>query len=124
MAAFGDGDDAALRAIGIDLAAIRHRVESAFGPGALDQPRRRRVGRLRRMLRAGGHLRFSTGAKQALEQSLRQAIDLHHGDIGPDHVLLGLIATDQDPASRTLQRLGVDPADVRARVRAQLHRAA
>ncbi len=38
----GDLDAEALTTLGIDLDAVRDRVESAFGPGALDDPFRRR----------------------------------------------------------------------------------
>lgn len=125
IAALGVSDDDALREIGIDLMAVRQRAEAAFGPGALDRPRPRRVGFFRRRVTGtGGHLRFSEAAKWALEQSLRQSLALRHRHIGVDHVLLGLLADDQDPAARTLRRLGVVPADVRAQVRAQLQRAA
>lgn len=123
VAALGLADDEALRAIGVDLAAVRRQAEAAFGPGALDRPRPRRYGLLRRVA-WGGHLPFTDSAKRALEQSLRQALALKHNHIGTDHILLGLLADDQDPASRTLLRLGVTPSVVRARVRERLERAA
>ena len=117
-------DDEALRAIGIELDAVRRHAEESFGPGALDRPRPPRRG-LSRMLRLGtDHMRFTDPAKQALEQSLRQALALKHNYIGTDHILLGLLADDHSPASRTLSRLGADPAVVRARVREQMQNAA
>lgn len=125
VATLGTGDEEALREIGIDLAAVRQRAEAAFGPGALDRPRPRRSGFLRRRgTRLGEHLPFSAAAKRALEQSLRQAVALNHHHIGVDHVLLGLVADDTDPAARTLRRLGVVPAEVREQVQAQLQSAA
>src|SRR5215218_10349806 len=48
----GDLDAEALTTLGIDLDAVRSRVESAFGPGALDDPARRRGAT------AGGHIPF------------------------------------------------------------------
>lgn len=126
LASLGAADGEALRAIGVDLGAIRERVEAAFGPGALDLPRPRvRRGGLRGLAdRFSGHLRFTAPAKRALEQSLRQALDLGDDHIGTDHILLGLVADDADPASRLLARLGVDPAALRTRVRDQRRRAA
>ena len=115
VAALGLADDEALRAIGVDLAAVRRQAEAAFGPGALDRPRPRRYGLLRRVAWVGGHLDFTDSAKRALEQSLRQALALEHNYIGTDHILLGLLADDKDPASRTLLRLGVTPSVVRTR---------
>jgi ATP-dependent Clp protease ATP-binding subunit ClpA len=123
VATLGAADEDALRAIGIDLAIVRQRVEEAFGPGALDQPRPKRAG-LRRRVVSVSRLPFTDPAKQALTQSLHQAVALRHGYIGTDHLLLGLLADDQTPAARTLARLGVDPAVVRTRVRDALRRAA
>jgi len=117
-------DDEALRAIGIDLAAVRERAEAAFGPGALDRPRRRRTGLLHRAVGSADHLPFTRPAKRALEQSLRQALALQHRAIGVEHLLLGLLADDQDPAARILQRTGVSVAEIRAEVRSRLQRAA
>lgn len=124
VASLGFSDDEALREIGVDLATVRQRAEAAFGPGALDRPRPRRYGMLSRVPWVGGHLPFTASAKRALEQSLRQAMTLEHNYIGTDHVLLGLLADDTDPASRTLLRLGVPPSVVRTRVREQLESAA
>lgn len=125
IATLGKGDHDALREIGIDLTTVRQHAEAAFGPGALDRPRPRRVGFLRRRVTwTGAHLRFSGDAKLALEQSLRQAVALQHHHISVDHVLLGLLASDQDAAARTLQQLGVIPNDVRGQVQEQLQQAA
>jgi ATP-dependent Clp protease ATP-binding subunit ClpA len=125
VASLGVADDEALRTIGIDLSAVREQAEAAFGPGALDRPRPRRGGLLRRVLPTGGdHIPFTSAAKRALEQSLRQAIALQHKSLTTDHILLGLLAEDDDPAARTLAHLKVDPAEVRSRVRDQLQRKA
>lgn len=118
------GDDDALRAIGIDLAAVRERAEAAFGPGALDRPLRRRTRLLQRVAGTGGHLPFARPAKRALEQSLRQALALQHRGIGVEHLLLGLLADDHDPAAQVLQQTGVSVAEVRAKVRSRLQQAA
>ena len=124
LAALDVGDEAALGELGIDLTAVRQRAEAAFGPGALDRPRPRRVGLLRRVTRTDAHLPFTGDAKQALEQSLRQALSLRSKVITVDHVLLGLLADDHTPAARTLQRLGTSPGTVRDQVRAHLTHAA
>lgn len=125
MAALGSADRDALREIGIDLAQVRDRVEAVFGTGALDRPRPRRTGLLRRrVVPDAGRRRFSDAAKRALEQSLRQSLALRQHSIGSEHILLGLLAEDDDPAARTLRRLGVSPAGVRTEVRARLRRAA
>ncbi|WP_448072664.1 Clp protease N-terminal domain-containing protein [Georgenia yuyongxinii] len=121
LAVLGHADADALASIGIDLDAVRRQAEATFGPGALDQPRARRRGFLRRK---AGHLPFTASARKGLEHSLRQAIALGHGYIGVEHIVLGLIPDDDTSTARTLQRLGVAPAVVRARLREELGRAA
>jgi ATP-dependent Clp protease ATP-binding subunit ClpA len=123
MSLLGQADADALRQIGIDLDSVRRRIEEIFGAGALDQPRTRGTGWLGGR-RAGGHLPFSVLAKNALEQALRQALALGHNFIGAEHVVLGLLATDDAPAAVTLTRLGVDVPEVRTRLIAELRRAA
>lgn len=78
-------DAEALATLGIDLDEVRSRVEEAFGPGALDRTRAAR-GRF-----ATGHIPFDGGAKKALELALREAVRMRSGEIGTQHVLLGLL---------------------------------
>lgn len=122
IAVLGSGDAEALRAVGVDLEQVRRRVEEAFGPGALSEAPRRRRGFFRR--RVLDRIPFSLGAKTGLEQSLRQALALGHSYIGSEHLVLGLLADDDAPTARTLDRLGVSPARVRERIRAELGKAA
>lgn len=124
------GDDAALlRAIGIDLDAVRASAEAAFGPGALDVSRRdcRVGGHGRRGRRAGfrrapvrGALAFSPRSKKALEQSLRQALRLKDGHIGTGHLLLGLLAEGGGLAAEILSAGGVAMPELRRRTLAAL----
>jgi ATP-dependent Clp protease ATP-binding subunit ClpA len=93
-------DATALAALGIDLDEVRRRAEEAFGPGALDRPRRRRSPRW------GGHIPFTKDAKKALELGLREAIGLGHNYIGTEHILLGLLRAD-GPAHDVLTGRGV-----------------
>lgn len=122
LAVLGPGDAEALGAIGIDLDTVRRHAEATFGAGALDGPPRRRRGFLRR--RVVDHIPFTGGAKDALKESLRAALALQHAEIGVEHLVLGLVARDTAPAAQTLDRLGVRPAAVRERLRAELGRAA
>jgi ClpA/ClpB-like protein len=124
MTPLGKADADALRQIGIDLDSVRRQIESAFGAGALDEPRGAGRGWLGGRRRAGGRLPFSLVAKKALEQALRQALAIGHNFIGAEHVVLGKLATDDAPAAVTLTRLGVDVAEVRTRLIAELRRAA
>lgn len=109
----GDGIDAeALASVGIDLDAVRASSQESFGPGALD----RRGGP-----RSFGHIPFTRGAKGTLEQALRAAVRLGNRSIDTGHVLLGVLAVDDDVVRGVLSTAGVDAralaADVERRLR-------
>lgn len=108
----GGLDANALASIGIDLDAVRRRVEASFGPGAL--------------ARAGGRARprFTGSAKQALEQSLREALALRHNHIGPEHILLGVVRAADGAGAEALHRCGTSAEAVRAATLAALRSAA
>ncbi|HEY7225401.1 MAG TPA: Clp protease N-terminal domain-containing protein [Micromonosporaceae bacterium] len=114
-----DEDAAAVGRIGIDIHAVRAKIEESFGPGAFDlePPRAGRFGR-----RAGGP--FSPRSKKVLELALREAIRLRHTTIGTEHLLLGLIREGQGLAARILADAGVDPAALRRDIEASLRAAA
>ncbi len=133
----GVDDDTALRDLGIDLDAVRRRVEERFGPGALDvprAPRRRSGGRVGRVLRFGrrrppvpcgspsGHIPFTPRAKKSLELALREALATKSREIRTTHLVLGLMRED-GLAAAVVTRLGVRPDAVR-RVVLDLGRAA
>jgi ATP-dependent Clp protease ATP-binding subunit ClpA len=121
--AFGDGDAAALEAIGIDLQAVRAKVEELFGPGALQPPEpERRRGLLRR--RVGKHRPFTGRAKKVLELSLREAIALRHNFIAPEHILLGILRENGGLAAKILTEAGLDFGALRRQAVAALDKAA
>jgi ATP-dependent Clp protease ATP-binding subunit ClpA len=130
VTSLGGSDAAALRAIGIDLEQVRRRAEEAFGPGALDRPVGKRVGRLfrRGYVRhdASGHLPFGNDAKVLLARSLREALELRHNYIGTEHMLLALTANGRGAAAAVLRRLGMAASheEIKARVLAELKPAA
>ncbi|MBF9069196.1 Clp protease N-terminal domain-containing protein [Streptacidiphilus fuscans] len=118
-------DAEALGTIGIDLDAVREKVESVFGVGALSATGpasgpgpgdRRRGGR--GVL--GGHLPFTPDAKKALELSLREALALSSREILPGHLLGGLLREEQSLAARVVRDHGFDLPTLRDRVRATL----
>jgi ATP-dependent Clp protease ATP-binding subunit ClpA len=82
----GAGEAEALQAIGIDLDAVRSKLEHSFGEGVLDIP----VDDPGRPPFRGG-IRFTRRAKKVLELALREARALRHNYIGDEHILLGLI---------------------------------
>lgn len=115
----------ALAAIGIDVDEIRRRADETFGPGKFHFPRPP----------------FSPRAKRALEHTLRQMVELGSETIGPEHLLLGILAesdrkeegesveaTDggdrQAPGVgvKVLRNLGVDVDALRPAVLARLGR--
>jgi ATP-dependent Clp protease ATP-binding subunit ClpA len=121
----GDADADALRSLGVDLQAIRKRAEATFGPGALDRPQRRRVGIFRRRaVETGGHLKFSGPAKRTLQQALRAALALKHNYIGSEHILLGLLADEREPATALIRRLGFESSAIREQVLNEVQRSA
>jgi ATP-dependent Clp protease ATP-binding subunit ClpA len=103
-----DLDADALATLGIDLDAVRERVERRFGAGALSGSRRCRRGRW-----GGASRPFTPRAKKALELSLREALAMGDGFIGNEHVLLGLAREGDGVAARILRERGVDRAAVR-----------
>jgi ATP-dependent Clp protease ATP-binding subunit ClpA len=119
----GDVDEAALRSIGIDLAAVRAKIEETFGPGALDDVDvpRGRGGLLRRRGRQAGrppvrgHVPFTARSKKVLELSLREAVRLGHSEIRSEHILLGLLREGDGLAVKILADSGLDLADLRRR---------
>jgi ATP-dependent Clp protease ATP-binding subunit ClpA len=108
----GGGLDAgALESIGIDLDAVRRRVEASFGPGALSG-------------RRSGRLSFSPKAKKALELSLREAIALGDRHIGSEHILLGVMRDPGAAVLAVLHRHGRTPEAIREAALAARTRAA
>jgi ATP-dependent Clp protease ATP-binding subunit ClpC len=63
-----------------------------------------------------GHIPFTPRAKKILELSLREALDLGHSSIGPEHILLGIVREGQGVANQVLVNLGADGPRVRAEV--------
>jgi ATP-dependent Clp protease ATP-binding subunit ClpA len=98
----------ALATIGIDVDEIRRRADDTFGPGQFFFPRPA----------------YTPRAKKALELTLREAQALDHDFIGTEHILLGLLADDEDAggnlAVRVLRAIDVDPSGLRAAVLAKV----
>jgi ATP-dependent Clp protease ATP-binding subunit ClpC len=58
----------------------------------------------------------SPRAKNVLEFSLSEAMQLGHGHIGTEHILLGLIREDDGVGVQVLQSFGIEPPRVRRQV--------
>lgn len=106
-----DPDAAALSAIGVDLDAVRERVDANFGPQAWSdaQPKPRRArGLVGRLL--GDHRPFTAAAKKSLELALREALADSSREITGTHLLRGILRAPGDNLDRivdaqTLQEL-------------------
>lgn len=115
---FGPDDADALDSIGIDLDAIRERLERAFGEGILDRssPDGGRPGRW-------GRIPIARGAKKSLELALREAIVRRERSIGSEHLLLGILRSDDSPVIRLIETR-ITREDLRQLLTARLGRAA
>jgi len=91
----------ALESLGISLAVVRAQVQEIIGQGQSAPTR---------------HIPFTPRAKKVLELSFREALQLHHDDIGTEHLLLGLIGEGEGVAAQVLIRLGGGLSRVRQRV--------
>jgi ATP-dependent Clp protease ATP-binding subunit ClpA len=108
-------DAAALKAIGIDLDAVRAAIEESFGAGALHLPRPapQRRGFFGRFGGSSSRLPFSKRAKKVLELSLREALRLGHNFIAPEHIMLGLLREGEGLAAKVIADKGTDFARLR-----------
>jgi len=136
-------DRAALAAVGIDLDAVRARIEASFGPDALtraapaacrgnrpawpNRPMTRLLRRRRRSRAAArpdaspgahptGHLPFTPRAKKSLQRSVREALQVGQSYIGVEHLTLALLAMGQGAVPPILSALGASPATLRAAI--------
>ncbi|HET6662794.1 MAG TPA: Clp protease N-terminal domain-containing protein [Acidimicrobiales bacterium] len=91
----------ALVSLGVKLDTVRHEVEEIIGQGGSPP---------------SGHIPFTPRAKEVLELSLREAMQLGHNYIGTEHILLGLVREGEGVACQVLVKLGASLPKVRARV--------
>jgi ATP-dependent Clp protease ATP-binding subunit ClpA len=87
-------DPHALATLGIDLEAVRERLEQTFGPGALEQTR-------------AGCLSIAPRLKMALAYALDHAAG---EPLRAEHVLLGMLSVPDSVAARALAEHGVSLA--------------
>jgi ATP-dependent Clp protease ATP-binding subunit ClpA len=110
-------DRDALSAIGIDLDAVRERIEAVFGPGALtaasESSRRWGHGRRRH---APGHLPVTRRARKCLAHSLDEARAAHTAQLGAEHIALTLLAMDEGLPPRILSAIGARAPELRAEI--------
>ena len=125
---FDARDRDALTTIGIDLDAVRERVEAAFGPAALapDAPAPRRWRRSRPGWDSGpvtGHMPLTRRAKKCLEGSLREARAHPGAQLGAEHIALALLAMDDGVPRRILSVIGASAPRLGAEIRERYRQA-
>jgi len=84
-----------LESHGAELHAVRERVKATINVANEDPD-------------ANAHIPFTLGAKRALAESSREAQQLGHDYIGPEHLALGLLCDGDSDAVRVLADLQVD----------------
>ena len=89
----------ALAAKGVTLEDTRKQVEEMIGKGNAAP---------------NGHIPFTPHAKQVLELSLREALQLGHSYIGTEHILLGLIREGEGVGTQVLIKMDVDLGELRS----------
>ncbi|EFA23266.1 ATP-dependent Clp protease ATP-binding subunit [Bifidobacterium gallicum] len=89
----------ALASMGVTLDDTRKQVEEMIGKGTAAP---------------SGHIPFTPHAKQVLELSLREALQLGHSYIGTEHILLGLIREGEGVGTQVLIKMDVDLGDLRS----------
>jgi ATP-dependent Clp protease ATP-binding subunit ClpC len=112
----------ALRSLGMSLEGTREEVRQQFVDAlasigiSVNEVHRRSGGAFETRTAVAGRLPFSPRAKKALEQALREARRLGHKELTGEHILLGLLRDEHDPAVRTLTGLGVSAEAVESRL--------
>jgi DNA-binding phage protein len=100
-------------ALGLSQERVHRIVAEESAPSSPSRPR----WSLGRVLfpRSGGSPRIAPPAKRAIELALREALARGEGEIGTQHLLLGLIR-EGGAAAGTLERLGADADRIRAEI--------
>ena len=91
----------ALAALDVDLDKARAAVEETIGPAGKATT---------------ASPPFTPRAKKVLELALREALQLGHNYIGPEHLLLGLVREGEGVGAQVLVKLGAEPSRVRQEV--------
>lgn len=100
----------ALGSLGVTLAAARGEVGRMHAVGGAESPVEVPADA------APGRFPISTSAREAMEQSLREAVRLGSGHLGVEHVLFALVRVESGAAARALAGLGVTGTAVEQRL--------
>jgi ATP-dependent Clp protease ATP-binding subunit ClpA len=92
----------ALELLGVRLDDVRAQVEDKIGKPGQASPT--------------GSPPFTPRAKKVMELSLRESLQMGHGDIGTEHILLGIVREGEGVGAQVLVSLGADITRVRQQV--------
>jgi len=90
----------ALRSLGVTLKKARKEVENYIGRGTGF---------------VASEIPFTPRAKRVLEMAVQEGKDIGQNYVGTEHILLALIAEEDGVAIRTMEKLGVDIAQLRSK---------
>ncbi len=90
-----------LRELGINLHAVREQVEDILGRGRSEPPE---------------HIPYTPRARRVLDLAQREAMQMGHGRVGTEHLLLGLLREGRNVAAQVIVTLGGDLSRVRQQV--------
>ncbi len=117
-------DGAALAAIGIDIDAVRAKVEADFGPASVGvRPRRWRRGRRRTCRSSTGPMAFTPRAKKCLQLSRRELLAQGDREIRTEHIALALSSMNDGIIPDLLSAVGVSGAVLRTAILERRRRA-
>jgi ATP-dependent Clp protease ATP-binding subunit ClpA len=68
------------------------------------------------------HVPFSQGMKRVRELIMTEALRLGHNYVGTEHILLGLLAAQEEAATEALNGLGVTHENAQARIHEELRK--
>jgi len=90
-----------LSSLGIDLTVVREQVEDILGRGRSEPPEQ---------------ISYTPRARRVLDLAQLEAMQMGHGRIGTEHILLGLIREGRNVAAQVVVTLGADLSRVRQQV--------
>jgi ATP-dependent Clp protease ATP-binding subunit ClpC len=100
---------------GIAAAVLRNQLEAAgLAPNAIKN--QIEPSKTADAAPALGNLVFTKKAKEAIEASAQEAVDMRHNYIGVEHLLLGLVHKETNQASKILLELGFDLVNIKTEV--------
>lgn len=88
--------------LGVEADDLRAELQASMAPAAKGRARTKTD------RKPEGHLPFTPLSKRALELTAKEALRLGHNYVGSEHVLLGLLATEEGLASKVLRRMGIE----------------